>query len=340
MIRLGLSSDCRRLSFDQMPTQLQDSFAAARCLVTGGAGFIGSNLSRTLLECGADVVVLDDFSTGRRDHLPEHPRLRVVENDLSRCPNLEDFTNGVDYVFHMAAQVGNVKSIEAPVRDAETNVVGTVRLIDACRRAPIKRFVYSSSSAIFGEADRLPIEEDHPVNPLSFYALSKLTAEKYVRLAATLLSMPTVSLRYFNVYGTPMEDNEYTGVISIFLRRLEQGQPLVIYGDGAQVRDFVYVDDIVQANLRAACNGRAGSVYNIGTGRSTSIEELAELLMDLTSTRVPVHHAEFRAGEVCRSTADISRAKSELGFSPVHSLREGLSRVLLCGNSVSARSGH
>jgi UDP-glucose 4-epimerase len=323
-----------------LPTELRDSFAAARCLVTGGAGFIGSNLSRTLLEFGADVVVLDDFSTGRRDHLPEHPRLRVVENELSRCPNLEDFTNDVDYVFHMAAQVGNVKSIGAPVRDAETNVVGTVRLIEACRRAAIKRFVYSSSSAIFGEADCLPIEEDHPVNPLSFYALSKLTAEKYVRLAAALLSIPTVSLRYFNVYGTPMEDNEYTGVISIFLRRLQQRQPLVIYGDGTQVRDFVYVDDIVQANLRAACNGRTGAAYNIGTGRSTSVAELAELLIDLTSTSVPVQHADFRGAEVRRSTADISRAKSELGFSPVHSLREGLSRVILSGSSLAPGGGH
>jgi UDP-glucose 4-epimerase len=240
----------------------------------------------------------------------------------------------------MAAQVGNVKSIEAPVTDAETNVVGTVRLLEACRNAPIRRFIYSSSSAIFGEAHELPIDEDHPLNPLSFYALSKLTAEKYVRLAASLLSIPTVSLRYFNVYGTPMEDNEYTGVISIFLRRLEQRQPLVIYGDGTQVRDFVYVDDVVQANLRAACHGRSGAVYNIGTGQSTSVRELAETLMDLTSRPVPVHHAQFRAGEVRRSTADISRAKGELGFSPVHGLREGLSRVLMSGSSLPVRNGH
>jgi UDP-glucose 4-epimerase len=323
-----------------LPSELQDSFAAARCLVTGGAGFIGSNLSRALLGSGADVVVVDNFSTGRRDHLPDHPRLHIVENDLSRCPNLEDLTSRVDYVFHMAAQVGNVKSIEAPVRDAETNVLGTVRLLEACRHAPIKRFIYSSSSAIFGEATDLPIDEDHSLNPLSFYAVSKLTGEKYVRLAASLLSIPTVSLRYFNVYGTPMEDNEYTGVISIFLRRLEQGQPLVIYGDGTQVRDFVHVDDVVQANLRAACNGRAGAAYNIGTGRSTSVRELAELLMELTSRPVPIHHAEFRAGEVRRSTADISRAKNELDFSPIHGLREGLSRVLLSSGPLPVRSGH
>jgi UDP-glucose 4-epimerase len=322
-----------------LPNELQHSFAAARCLVTGGAGFIGSNLSRTLLEFGAHVVVFDDFSTGRRDHLPEHPRLHVVENDLSQCPSLEDFTNRVDYVFHMAAQVGNVKSIEAPLRDAETNVLGTVRLLEACRRAPIKRFIYSSSSAIFGEADHLPINEDHPPNPLSFYAVSKLTAEKYVRLSAGLLSIPTVSLRYFNVYGTPMEDSEYTGVISIFMRRLEESRPLVIYGDGTQVRDFVHVDDVVQANLRAACHGGTGGVYNIGTGQSTSVRELAEMLIDLTSRPVPIHHAEFRAGEVRRSVADISRARAELGFSPVHGLREGLSRVLLSGSSPRTARG-
>jgi UDP-glucose 4-epimerase len=240
----------------------------------------------------------------------------------------------------MAAQVGNVKSIEAPVKDAETNVLGTVRLLEACRKAPIKRFIYSSSSAIFGEATALPIDEKHSLNPLSFYAVSKLTGEKYVRLAASLLSIPTVSLRYFNVYGTPMEDNEYTGVISIFLRRLEQGQPLVIYGDGTQVRDFVHVDDVVQANLRAACHGRAGAVYDIGTGQSTSVRELAELLMELTSRPVPIHHAEFRAGEVRRSRADISRAKNELDFSPIHDLREGLSQVLLSGGPLPVRSGH
>jgi UDP-glucose 4-epimerase len=315
-----------------VPSELHSSFEAARCLVTGGAGFIGSNLTRKLLEYGAHVTVLDNFSTGRHERLSVDPHLDVVEDDLCRCEHLKELTSDMDYVFHLAAQVGNIKSIDAPVRDAETNVVGTVRLLDACRGGRIKRLVYSSSSAIFGEADRLPIDEDHALRPVSFYAVSKLTGERYVRLAAELLSLPTVSLRYFNVYGLPMEDNEYTGVMSIFLRRLERGQPLVIYGDGTQVRDFVHVDDVVQANLRAALSGHPGSVYNIGTGRGTSVRELATVLMEVTKRRTPIEHADLRPGEVQRSTADISRARRELDFTPIYNVREGLTNLLAaCG---------
>jgi UDP-glucose 4-epimerase len=323
-----------------LPSELDSSFKAARCLVTGGAGFIGSNLTRTLLEYGAEVTVLDDFSTGRLEQLPVHPHLEVVEADLCRYEHLDEITSRMDYVFHLAAQVGNIKSIETPVRDAETNVVATVRLLDACRGSRIKRLVYSSSSAIFGEADRLPIDEDHAVRPASFYAVSKLTGERYVRLAAELLSIPTVSLRYFNVYGLPMEDNEYTGVISIFLRRLEHDQPLVIYGDGAQVRDFIYVDDVIQANLRAALKGRPGGVYNIGTGSGTTIRELATILMEVTSRSTPIEHADVRPGEVQRSTADISRARLELDFAPRYSVREGLTNLLTANGSLSPRGAH
>jgi UDP-glucose 4-epimerase len=318
---------------------IYSSFEGSRCLVTGGAGFIGSNLTRRLLASGARVTVVDNFSTGRRDHLPASPHLEIVDADLCHFDRLDTLTGAADYVFHLAAQVGNIKSIDAPVRDAETNVLGTVRMLEACRDSRLKRFVYSSSSAIFGEADRLPIDEEHPVQPVSFYALSKLTGERYARLAAEILTIPTVCLRYFNVYGLPMELNEYTGVISIFLRRLAEQQPLVIYGDGTQVRDFIYVDDVVQANLRAAVRGRPGAVYNIGTGQSTSVRELAEILMELTARRAPIEHAGFRAGEVRRSTADIARARRELGFSPAYDMRAGL-RSLLAASSMSASRDH
>jgi UDP-glucose 4-epimerase len=312
----------------QSDVDLRSSFEGTRCLVTGGAGFIGSNLTRRLLLAGAHVTVLDDFSTGRRDHLPADARLEVIQVDICRCDTLDRFTRGANYVFHLAAHVGNIKSIAAPVDDAATNVLGTVRLLDACRGAGIGRFVYSSSSAIFGEADRLPVDEDHAVRPVSFYALSKATGERYARLAAELLSVPTVCLRYFNVYGLPMEVNEYTGVISIFLKRLEDDQPLVIYGDGAQIRDFVYVDDVVQANLLAALKGRPGGVYNIGTGVGTTVRELATILMELTARHSTIEHADFRAGEVRRSTADISRARGELGFAPMYDMRRGLRHLL------------
>ena len=185
-----------------------------------------------------------------------------------------------------------------------------------------------------------PIDEDHPVRPASFYALSKLTGERYARLAADLLSVPAVCLRYFNVYGLPMELNEYTGVISIFIRRLQEGQPLVIYGDGTQVRDFVYVDDVVQANLLAAIKGGAGAVYNIGTGRGTTIRELATILMELTERHTPIEHGDFRAGEVRRSTADTSRAQRELGFTPQFDMRDGLRHLLAASAPLSSPRDH
>jgi UDP-glucose 4-epimerase len=317
------------------PIDLHSSFEGSRCLVTGGAGFIGSNLVRRLLHYGARVTVVDNFATGRRDHLPTSAHLDIVEADICRDDRLDRLVR-VDYVFHLAAQVGNVKSIDAPVQDASTNVIGTVRLIDACRGGQLRRLVYSSSSAIFGEADNLPISEDHAQRPASFYALSKLTGERYVRLAADLLSVPGICLRYFNVYGMPIEDNEYTGVISIFLRRLAENEPLVIYGDGSQVRDFVYVDDVVQANLLAASVGRSGGVYNIGTGKGTTVRELASLLTELTGKTAPIGYAEFRAGEVRRSTADISLARRELGFRPAYDMREGLTELLVAHGVVPA----
>jgi len=310
------------------PIDFRDSFRNARCLVTGGAGFIGSNLVRHLLDAAARVTVVDNFSTGRREHLPAHPQLVVVEDDLCRSTGLARYVADADYVFHLAAQVGNIKSIASPVADADTNILATVRLLDACRGASIRRLVYSSSSAIFGEAERLPIDEEHSLQPRSFYAVSKLTGERYVRLAADLLAVPTVCLRYFNVYGLPMEMNDYTGVISIFLRRLEAGDTLTIYGDGEQLRDFIYVDDVVQANLRAAASGPPGGIYNIGTGVGTTVRELAAVLMTLTGRHVAVEHADFRAGEVRRSLADPGRARRELGFEPQFDIRRGLARML------------
>jgi nucleoside-diphosphate-sugar epimerase len=319
--------------------ELRDSFTHARCLVTGGAGFIGSNLVRRLLDFGARVTVVDNLSTGRRDHLPAHPSLVFVEDDLCRSPDLGRHVAGTDYVFHLAAQVGNIKSIAAPAADAETNVLATVRLLEACRGTSLSRFVYSSSSAIFGEAERLPIDEEHALQPRSFYAVSKLTGERYVRLAADLLSLPTVCLRYFNVYGLPMEANDYTGVISIFLRRLEAGEPLTIYGDGEQLRDFIYVEDVVQANLRAALGGRPGAVYNIGTGAGTTVRELASVLMTLTGRESPIEYAAFRDAEVRRSLADTTLARRELGFAPAFDVRRGLATMLGLDGARAAGGG-
>ncbi len=299
----------------------------ARCLVTGGAGFIGSNLVRALLAAGAEVTVLDDLSTGSRDHLPGDSRLRVVEADLREVAGLDALVGGHDFVFHLAARVGNVRSIREPLADATTNVVGTVRLLEACSGAGVRKVVYSSSSAIFGEARTLPIAEDHPHDPASFYALSKETGERYALLAHALWDVPAVALRYFNVFGLPMEDSEYTGVISIFLRRLRRGEPLIVYGDGGQCRDFVHVGDVVRANLLAATAAPAGAVYNVGSGVSTTVDELAEAVQRAAGRRVEVRHEPARAGEVRRSVADVGRIRRELGYAPAHDLGSGLAEL-------------
>ncbi len=312
-------------------------FPAARCVVTGGAGFIGSNLTRALLAAGCEVTVVDDFSTGRREHLPDSERLTVIEGDLATLPGLAALVTGADYVFHLAAQVGNVRSLEETERDAATNVLGSVRLLTACRGTALRKLVYSSSSATFGEAKRLPIDEAHPQAPESFYALSKLAAERYAGLAAGLWGVPAVSLRYFNVFGLPMEESEYTGVISIFFNRLLAGEPLVIYGDGGAFRDFVHVGDVVQANLLAALHGRPGGVYNIGTGVTTNVRELAEAMLEITGGAAEIIYREARAGEVRESVADISLARRELGYEPRFDLRRGLSgmwRSLSAGSAA------
>ena len=296
----------------------------SRCLVTGGAGFIGSHLVRALLAAGAHVTAFDNLSTGSWDHLPGDTRLTRCEGDVRIGSGLRALVEESDFVFHLAAQVGNVKSIRWAVEDAESNILGTVRVLEACRGSNVRAVVYSSSSAIFGEATRLPIDEDHPTAPASFYALSKFTGERYARLAVELWGVPAVCLRYFNVFGLPMENNEYTGVISIFFEALRTGNPLKIYGDGGQIRDFVYAKDVAAANLLAATRGLPGDVFNVGSGVPTSISSLATLMADIAGGGARIEYFPSRPGEVRDSCADITRARQALGFQPAYDLRRGL----------------
>ena len=304
-----------------------ERFENARCLVTGGAGFIGSNLVRRLLHLGAEVTVLDNLVTGKAANLPSHPRLTLVEADLATVYGLADLVRDARFVFHLAAQVGNLKSIEDATTDASTNVIGSIRLYQSCRDSQVEKVVYSISAALCGQAASLPVAEDHPQRPESFYALSKMAGEHYARLAAELWSVPTVCLRYFNVYGLPMERNEYTGVISIFFEQLRRGQDLTIYGDGSQSRDFVYVSDVVEANLLAALGGSPGEAYNIGSGTRSTIGQLASTMIEITGRDVEVLHAPPRRGEVRDSQADISRAARALGYQPRVELAAGLGEM-------------
>ena len=296
-------------------------------LVTGGAGFIGSNLVRALIAEGEDVIVIDDLSTGRRERLPASPRLTLVEGDLVDIPDLGGLVARCDLVFHLAAQVGTMPSLADPVNDARRNVLATVRLLDACRGTRVRRVVCSASAAAFGEARADMIDEDHPQSPESFYALSKQAAERYARLSFELLGVPTVSLRYFNVYGLPLVPGEYAGVIVAFLDRLQRDLPLRIYGDGSQERDFVAVQDVVAANLLAARAGRNGGVYNIGTGVGTSVLQLAGIMSELAGRELRVDHEPARPGEVLRSVASIDRARRELGYAPAYDLRTGIAEL-------------
>lgn len=294
-------------------------------LVTGGAGFIGSHLvDRLSLE--NRVVVIDNLSSGSLSNLEKSKdRITFIKGDVLDRALLKDVVAEVEFVFHLAANVGNIRSIKDPYFDMEVNIKGTINLLEACRNSNIKRLVYSSSAAIFGEARHLPIDEEHPLNPESPYAVSKLAAEKYCFAFYKVDGVPVTSLRYFNVYGPRQESSEYANVILIFLNRIKDGKPLTIFGDGNQTRDFVFVEDVVEANIRAATQPAAvGEIFNIATGSENSVKQLISILNELSGKENPIIHAEPRAGEVRHSRANIEKAQRILGYNPETNLKEGL----------------
>jgi len=299
----------------------------SRCLVTGGAGFIGSHLVAALQQRGAEVTVLDNLSTGHREQVPKGAKF--VRGDVRDARAVARSVRGQDYVFHLAAQVGNVLSVEDPLTNLEINVGGSIRVFEEARKARVKRIVYAASSAALGEAEDLPQGEEHPCHPFSPYGVSKLSAEQYGLSLHRVHGLPFVPLRFFNVYGPRQGSTEYGNVIPIFFRRLRDGEPLRIFGDGRQTRDFTYVGDVVQAVLRAArCPRAVGEVFHIGTGTATSVLTLAKTMQRILNTESLVVHAPARAGEVRHSHADIRKAKRLLSFRPRFSLEEGLRRTV------------
>ena len=295
-----------------------------KVLITGGAGFIGSNIARLVAaETGADVVVLDDLSSGYRENLEGLP-VAFLEGDVRDPAMVRRAIDGCDTVFHLAASVGNTRSIDDPVRDSEINVLGTLRVLEAARAAGTGKIVYSSSAGIFGELKTLPIREDHAIDPDTPYGASKLGGEKLCLAYAKLYPIEAVCLRYFNVYGIHQRYDAYGNVIPIFAHRVLHGEPITIFGDGEQTRDFVNVRDVARANLAAAQTAGLSGAFNVASATRITINELARLVTGASGTPAVVQYGPPRQGDVRHSLADISAAQAAFGYRPSVTLDEGL----------------
>jgi len=306
----------------------------SRVLVTGGAGFIGSHLVDRLLGEGFEVTVVDDFSTGQMQNISHHRNLEdfhLVRGDVRDIGLAEKVVEDVDAVFHEAALVDVPLSIENPLLFNDVNLVGTLNLLKACLDSDVKRFVFASSAAVYGDSKPARKKENTLCKPISPYGVSKLAAENYVKVFNELYGLETVSLRYFNVYGPrQFGGSSYNAVINAFISRVLNWQPPVIYGDGNQTRDFVHVDDVVSANMLALRSENAvGEVFVIASGTAISVYELAKRLQKITNTEhlKPIF-AEPKVGDIMHCSADISKAEKLLGFHPKIGLEDGLSSLV------------
>jgi UDP-glucose 4-epimerase len=313
-----------------MPIADLDSLRGALCLVTGGAGFIGSHITEALLANGARVRVLDNFSTGFHHNLEPFlgDRLEVVQGDASDAAVVAEAVDQVDYVFHQAAMASVPRSIRQPDLCHAWCATSTVQLLSAAAKGKVRRFVLASTSAAYGDSSFVSKRESDPTAPLSPYAAAKLSAEAYCQAFVQSFELETVVLRYFNVFG-PRQDpqSEYSAVIPRFVSMILSGNRPVIYGDGEQSRDFVFVGDVAKANLLAATTaGVAGGIFNIGRGERTSLLELLTRLRDILGQDIEPIHEPARIGDVRDSLADISQARRRLGFEPDVSIAEGLAQ--------------
>jgi UDP-glucose 4-epimerase len=303
----------------------------AKYLITGGAGFIGSNLARELLSLGEEVVVLDDFSTGKRENLEDiKDGVRLIEGDICDAGKVREAMEGIDYVFHHAAVVSVPRSVDDPKRTNEVNVDGTLNCLMAARDVGAKRFIFAASSSAYGDSEELPKREDMKPHPLSPYGVSKLVGEMYCRVFFEVYGLPTVSLRYFNIFG-PYQDphSQYAAVVPIFITRLLKGESPVVFGDGEQSRDFTYIDNAVQANLLAVRSDKAdGKTINVACGTRYTLNELVEHLKRLTGSDISPEYVPPRQGDIKHSMGDISSASRLLGYSTQVSFEEGLKRTV------------
>jgi UDP-glucose 4-epimerase len=295
--------------------------------VTGGCGFIGSHIVEKLAGLDNEIVIIDNLSSGRAENI-EGMEGNITHHNVSVTEDLSTYLEGTDIIFHLAANVFVGKSVEDPQFDADNNVMGMLNVLESARKLDIPKIIYSSSSAIYGDEVALPTDERQPISPSSPYGVSKYTGEMYLRTYHSLHGIESTSLRYFNVYGPRQaDDSPYSGVIAIFIRSALRGDPLRIYGDGEQSRDFVSVKDVVDVNISAALQtGSKGTAYNIGTGRSYTLNQLAEMI-ETHSGKLERKFEPPRIGDIKKSVADISLAQKELNFKPTVELADGLKEL-------------
>ncbi len=311
-----------------------------RVLITGGAGFIGHHLAIAWRRRGAEVVVLDNFRTGRRANIAAvraatgEAGFTLVEGSITDPEAVARAMEGCTVVHHLAAQVSVPESVERPRECVDINVNGLLTVLDAAKARGVSRVVFSSSAAVYGDDPRSPKTEDMAPSPKSPYGITKLDGEYYLRMYAELHGVPAVSLRYFNVFG-PRQDprSVYAAAVPIFIERARSGRAITVFGDGAQTRDFVYVEDVAAANILAATHPDAGrgEVFNVAQGGVTTIADLARTIVALTGSSSPIEFAPERPGDIRHSRADISRIRAQLGFDPKTSLAEGLRHSLAEG---------
>lgn len=298
-------------------------------LITGGAGFIGSHLTERLLAEGHAVRILDNLSTGRRENLPSHLRLEFVEGDI-RTKDAMAVVSGVDAIYHLAAVASVQASVDDPLGTHETNLVGTLNLLEAARRHGVRRLVYASSAAVYGNTAELPVSERAATRPLTPYAADKLAGEHYVDFYARTHGVAATAFRFFNIYG-PRQDpsSPYSGVISIFVDRMRRNLPVTIFGDGQQTRDFVYVGDLAEFLGLVLSNKHAvGQVLNVGRGIECSLLELLGELEKLAGRGIERRHEPARAGDIRRSRAEVTRLRQVFGRLPHTPIGTGLAKLL------------
>jgi|TARA_Y100000294_G_scaffold39066_1_gene35219 UDP-glucose 4-epimerase len=296
-----------------------------KSIVTGGAGFIGSNLVDLLIQKGHKVIVLDNFSTGRRSNLSHNLKknIKIIKIDISSNVRLEKYFQGVDYVFHFAGLADIVPSIENPDRYFKTNVVGTLNVLQAIKKTKIKKFIYAASASCYGISDKFPIKENAKINPMYPYAFTKWQAEELIMHWVKIYNFPAISFRFFNAYGPRSRTSgAYGAVFGVFLAQKLANKPLTIVGSGNQTRDFIHVSDLVNGIIKATLSNKVGKIYNIGGGQEIKINKIAKLI---GGKKI---HIPKRPGEPSRSLADITKIKKDLSWKPKIKIEEGVKNLL------------